>query len=112
VVVGDLKPLFLPVLIGVDKFVRQVLLGCVFSHLDAGSTDYSWVVSAGLRLQAEEFPEQDPVGLDPHEGFTEMDEDGDVKNPIRIQVQVLDTVVHEETLEEVARRECQSALLT
>jgi hypothetical protein len=34
-----------------------------------------------------------------------MDEDGDVKNPVRVQAQVLDTVVLEETLEEVARRE-------
>jgi hypothetical protein len=50
------------------------------------------------------------VGLDPHEGFIEMDEDEDVKIPIRVQVQVLDTIVLEETLEEVARRECQSAL--
>jgi hypothetical protein len=50
------------------------------------------------------------VGLDPHEGFAEVNEDGDMKNPIRVQVQVLDTVVLEETLEEVARRECQSAL--
>jgi hypothetical protein len=41
------------------------------------------------------------VGLDPHEGLAEMDEDGDVKNQVRVQVQVLDTVVLEETLEEV-----------
>jgi hypothetical protein len=34
-----------------------------------------------------------------------MDEDGDVKDPVTVQVQVLDTVVLEETLEEVARRE-------
>jgi hypothetical protein len=34
-----------------------------------------------------------------------VDRDGDVKNAIRVQVQVLDTVVLEETLEEVARRE-------
>jgi hypothetical protein len=84
----------------------QVLVGCVFLHLDAGSTDYSWVVGAWLRLQAEEFLEQDPVGLDPQEGFTKMDKDGDVKNPIRVQVQLLDNVVLVETLEEVARREC------
>jgi hypothetical protein len=80
-------------LVGVDKLVRQVLLGSVLAHLDAGSTNYSWVVGAWLRLQAKEFPEQDPVGLDPHEGLTKMDEDGDVKNPVRVQVQVLDTVV-------------------
>jgi hypothetical protein len=45
------------------------------------------------------------VGFDPHEGFTKMDEDGDVENPVRVQVQVLNTVVFEETLEEVASRE-------
>jgi hypothetical protein len=33
-----------------------------------------------------------------------------VKNPIRVQVQVLDIIVLEETLEEVAHWECQSAL--
>jgi hypothetical protein len=76
VVVGDVEPLRLIVLIGVDKFVRQVQLDGIFSHLDAGSTNYSWVVGAWLWLQAEEFPKQDPVGLDPHEDFTEMDEDG------------------------------------
>jgi hypothetical protein len=46
------------------------------------------------------------VRLDPQEGLAEIDEDRDVKNPIRVQVQVLDTVVLEETLEEVTRREC------
>jgi hypothetical protein len=45
------------------------------------------------------------VGFDPHESFAEVDKDGDVKNAIRVHVQVLDTVVLEETLEEVARRE-------
>jgi hypothetical protein len=56
-----------------------------------------------LRLQAEELSKQHPVGLDPHEGLTEVDEYGDVKDSVRVQVQVFDTVVLEETLEEVAR---------
>jgi hypothetical protein len=100
----------LPVLVGVDEIVRQVLLGGVLAHLDVGSSDYSWVVGARLRLQAEELPKQDPVGLDPHKGLVEMDEDGDMNNPVRVQVQVLDTVVLEETLDEVTRREGQPAL--
>jgi hypothetical protein len=33
------------------------------------------------------------VGFDPHEVFAEVDKDGDVKNSIRVQFQVLDTVV-------------------
>jgi hypothetical protein len=52
-------------LVRVDELVCQVFVGCVFSHLDARSTDYSWVIGARLRLQVEEFPKQDPVGLDP-----------------------------------------------
>jgi hypothetical protein len=59
-----------------------------------------------LRLYTEEFPEQELVGFDPHKGFAEVDKDGDVKNAIRVQVQVLDTVEHEKTLEEITRREC------
>jgi hypothetical protein len=53
VVVGDVEPLRLPVLVGIDELVRQVLLGGVFAHLDAGSSDYSWVVAARLWFQAE-----------------------------------------------------------
>jgi hypothetical protein len=106
VVVRDIKPLRLPVLVRVDEFVRQVLFGGVFTHLNAGSSDYSWVVGARLWLHTEEFPEQNPVGFDPHESFAEVDEHEDMKNAIRVQVQVLDAIVLEETLEEVTRREC------
>jgi hypothetical protein len=105
VVVRDIKQLRLLVLVRVDEFVQQVLYGGVFTHLNVGSSDYSWVVGARLRLQMEELPKQDPVGFDPHKGFAEVDRDGDVKNAIMVQVQVLDTVVLEETLEEVARWE-------
>jgi hypothetical protein len=75
VVVGDVEPFRLPILVGVDELARQVLLGGVHTHLDAGSSEYSWVVGARLRLQAEELPKQHLVGFDPHEGLTEMDED-------------------------------------
>jgi hypothetical protein len=34
-------------------------------HLDAVSSDYSWVIVARLRLQAEELSKQNLVGLDP-----------------------------------------------
>jgi hypothetical protein len=86
VVICDIEPLVLLVLVQVYKLVRQVLIGRIFSHLDASSSDYSWVVGTGLRLHSEELLEQDLVVLDPHECLTEMYEDGDVKNSIRIQV--------------------------
>jgi hypothetical protein len=65
VVVGDIKPLLLPILIGVKQLVRQVLFRGVLAHLDAGPSDYSGVVGARLGLHAEEVPEEYPVGLDP-----------------------------------------------
>jgi hypothetical protein len=82
------------------------MVGRVFSHLDASPSDYSWVAGAGLRLHTEEFPEQDPVGLDPHKRLAEMYEDGDMKNTIGIQVQVLDIVVLQQPLEEITGGEC------
>jgi hypothetical protein len=46
------------------------------------------------------------VGLDSYECLIEVYEDGDVENTIGVQVQVLDTVVLEQPLEEIAGREC------
>jgi hypothetical protein len=62
VVVGDVKPLRLPILVGVDELVREVLLRGVFSHLDPGSPHYSRIVGAGLGLHSEEFSKQDEDG--------------------------------------------------
>jgi hypothetical protein len=104
VVVSDVEPLGLLVLVRVDELICQVLVGRIFFHLDASSSDYSWVVGAWLRLHSEELSEQDPVGLDPHKCLAEMYEDGDMKNTIGVQVQVLDTVVLKQPLEEIAGR--------
>jgi hypothetical protein len=82
VVVRDIKPLGLPVLVRVKEFVHQVLVGGIFTYLNASSSDYSRVIGARLRLQTEKLPEQDPVGFDPHEDFAEVDKDGDVKMPL------------------------------
>jgi hypothetical protein len=64
-VVRDVEPLGLPVLVGVDELVREVLLGGVLPHLDSRSSDYPRVAGAWLRLHPEKLPEQDPMGLDP-----------------------------------------------
>jgi hypothetical protein len=106
VVVSDIEPFGLPVLVRINELVRQVLVGRILSHLNASPSDYSWAIGAWLRLSTKKLPEQDPVGLDSHECFTEVHEDRDVKNTIGVQVQVLDAVVLEKPLEEIAGREC------
>jgi hypothetical protein len=65
VVVPNVEPLQLPILIGVNNLIRQVLPGGILAHLYAGATDYSRVVGTWLRLQLEELLEQGPMGLDP-----------------------------------------------
>jgi hypothetical protein len=108
VVIADIEPFGFLVLVRINELVSQILVGRVFSHLNASPSDYSRVVGAWLRLQIEELPEQDPVGLDSHECFVEMHEDRNVENTIGVQVQVLDTVVlvFEKTLEKIRGREC------
>jgi hypothetical protein len=63
-----------------------------------------------LGLHAEELPEEYPVGFDPQESFAKMDEDGGVEDTIGVEIEVLNTVVLQEPLEEVARWESQPAL--
>jgi hypothetical protein len=50
------------------------------------------------------------MGLDPQKGFAKMYKDGSVEDTVGVEVEVLDVVVPHEPLEEVARRERQSAL--
>jgi hypothetical protein len=57
VVVGDVEPFQLPILVGVNQLVRQILLGGIFAHLDLSPSDYSRVVGAWLGLHAEELSE-------------------------------------------------------
>jgi hypothetical protein len=86
VVVGDVELLRLPILVGVDQLVHQVLLRCVLAHLDAGPSDYSGVVGALLGLHAEELPEEYPVGFDPQESFAKMDEDRGVEDTLGLRL--------------------------
>jgi hypothetical protein len=62
-----------------------------------------WYLAAA---SPEKLPEQDPVGFDSHERLTEVHKNRDVENAIRVKVQVLDTVVLEKSLEEIAGWEC------
>jgi hypothetical protein len=56
-VVADVETFGFPVLVPLYQLVRQVLVSSVFSHLDAGTSDYSRIVSAGLQLQPKELAE-------------------------------------------------------
>jgi hypothetical protein len=93
VVVRDVEPLGLPILVGIYQLVGEVLLGGILPHLDPCSSDYSRIAGAGLRLHPEQLPKQDPMGLDPQEGFAKMNKDGGVEDTVGVEVEVLDAIV-------------------
>jgi hypothetical protein len=93
VVVRDVEPLGLPILIGIYQLAGEVLLGGVLPHLDPRSSDYSGITGDGLRFHSKELPEQDPMGLDPQEGFAKLNKYGGVEDTVGVEVEVLDAVV-------------------
>jgi hypothetical protein len=50
------------------------------------------------------------VGLDPQKGFAKVHEDRSVKDIVGVEVEVLDAVVLQQPLEEIAGREGQPSL--
>jgi hypothetical protein len=50
------------------------------------------------------------VGFDPQEGFTEVNEDGSVEDTVGVEIEVLDALVLQKPLEEIACRERQPSL--
>jgi hypothetical protein len=85
-VVRDVEPLRFPILNGISQLVGEVLLCRVLPHLDPRSSDYSGITGAGLRLHLEELLEQDPMGLDPLEGFAEMYKDSSVEDTVVLRL--------------------------
>jgi hypothetical protein len=62
------------------------------------------LLALGCGFTQKNFPEQDPVRLDPQERLTEMDEDCGMEYTVGVEIDVLNAVVPEKTLEEVACR--------
>jgi hypothetical protein len=64
-------------------------------HLNVCPSNYSWVISAWLRLHAEELSKENPMGFDSHKRFAEMHKDENMEYSVGIEIQVLDVVVLE-----------------
>lgn len=54
--VVNLKPLGLPILVGIYQVILKVQLLCLLAHLKTSSTDYYREVGVGLWLQSEYLP--------------------------------------------------------
>jgi hypothetical protein len=80
------------------------LIGGVLSHLNSDASDYSRIVQAQLRLHPKKFLEQNPVGIDTHKSFAEMQKNRGVEDSIGVEIEVLDAVVPEHPFEQIAGR--------
>jgi hypothetical protein len=76
--------------------------------LDAGAPCNRWIFGGGLWFYSEKEAEKIPMGFDFEESFTEMDEDCDMANGIRVEMMELKPVVVKKATEKRARGEGQS----
>jgi hypothetical protein len=82
------------------EFVREVLFAGLLTQLDAGASYNRKFFRGRLGFDMEEEAEKIPVGLDSEEGFTEMDENGNVADGVRVEVMKLKPVIIEKKEQE------------
>jgi hypothetical protein len=86
----------------------MVFFAGLLSQLDAGAPHYSKFFRGWLGFDAEEEAEQIPVGFDSEKCFTEVDENGNVANGIRVEVMELNPVIVKKAPKEGTSGEGQS----
>ena len=84
--IPNIKPHRLPVDDLVTQIVGDILGFPPLMKLQPGSPNYIHLRIVGMRFQMKEILKQVEVGLNPQEGFTQVDKDRDVKDEIRGQV--------------------------
>ena len=99
--IPNIKPHRLPVNDLVTQIVGDILGFPPLTKLQPGSPNYIHLGLIGTRFQMKKVLKQIKMGLDPQEGFTQVDKDRDVKDGIRGQVMHLNPPVVKEATEEI-----------
>jgi hypothetical protein len=101
--VFDVEPVVLPPRNVGGEFIGKVPITGLLSKLDAGAPYNGHIFGCGLWFYPEKQAEKIPMGFDSEEGFTEMDEDCDMANGIRVEMMELKPVEIEKATEKRAR---------
>jgi hypothetical protein len=101
----DVEPMIFPPGNVGAEFVRKVLIAGLLSKLDAGAPYNRWIFGGGLWFDSEKEVEKIPMGFDSEEGFTEMDEDCDMANGIRVEMMELKPIEIKQATEKRSRGE-------
>jgi hypothetical protein len=106
-VVFDVEPVVLPSRNVGGEFIGKVPIASLLSKLDADAPYNGQILGCGLRFYPKKEAEKIPMGFDSEEDFTEMDEDCDMANGIRVEMMELKPVEIKVT-EKRARGESQT----
>jgi hypothetical protein len=104
----DVEPMILPPRNVGGEFVRKVLVAGLLSKLDAGAPYNRWIFGGGLWFYSEKEAEKILMGFNSEEGFTEMNEDCNMANGIRVEMMELKPIVVKKATEKRARGEGQT----
>jgi hypothetical protein len=104
----DVEPVVLPSRNVGEEFIGKVPIAGLLSKLDAGAPYNGHILGCGLRFYPEKEAVKIPMGFDFEEGFTEMDEDCDMANGIRVEMMELKPIEIKKATEKRARGEGQT----
>jgi hypothetical protein len=90
------------------EFIGKVPIADLQSKLDAGAPYNGQILGCGLRFYSEKEAKKIPMGFDSEEGFTEMDEDCDMANRIRVEMMELKPLEIKKATEKRSRGEGQT----
>ena len=83
--IPNIKPHRLPVDDLVTQIIGDILGFPPLTKLQPGSPNYIHLRIIGMRFQMKEILKQVEVGLNPQEGFTQMDKNRDVKDELGVK---------------------------
>src|SRR5438128_3146305 len=107
--VGDIEPPAMPTLQRISQRQTDILGRPTVSQLNRSSSNYNWP-SFLPSHHLKEMAEQCEMGLDSQICLTEVDEGGDVKDGVWIQVDKLNLVKMQKSMEESAGGDRKSAV--
>lgn len=93
----------------VGEFVLNISVAIPLFQLDTITTDYTWIIIGGLWFHAEKVAEQILAGLNPKKGFAKMNEDGKMRNGVRIEMMCSKIKIAKQAVQEIRSRQGQSS---
>jgi hypothetical protein len=89
-------------------FVRKISVTGLLPKLDASTPYNGWIFGGRLQFYVEEIEEKIPMGFNSKEGFTKVDEDGNVVDRVQVEMMELKPIEIKKAMEEGIGGESQT----